>query len=188
MEDWRNNIEQNRDLFDSQEPMEGHMERFAEKLASRHAAKSRFSFGYILKAAAVTLLIVISGLWVYEHRPFQSKSVKIHTLGDLSPEYKEVEQYYQTTVNFKYNQIRQFDFQDSTQKQMLIQELEAMDSIYDELRHDLQMNPGDKRIINAMIQHYQTKVTVMNHIINQLQNVQQVNNEKNNNHESTTTI
>jgi hypothetical protein len=188
MEELRNHIQENRALFDTEEPSAGHMERFAQKLAQKHKASSRFSFGYILKAAAITLLIVLSGLWVYEHTPYSEPRVEINSLSDISPEYQEVEQYYVTTVNNKYDEIRQFNFEDKKQQKMLLQELEAMDSIYDELRRDLQANPGDERVINAMIQHYQTKVEVMNQIIDQLQNVKHVKTENNNNHENTKTI
>jgi len=188
MEELRKYIQQNRNVFDTEEPSDGHMERFAQKLGQTHTNRSRFSFGYLLKVAAITLLIVLSGLWVYEHTPYSESTVKLTSLSDISPEYQEVEQYYVRTVNNKYNEIRQFDFQDKTQQQMLLNELEAMDSIYDELRQDLQGNPGDERVINAMIQHYQTKVKVMNQIINQLQNVKNVKSENIHNHENTKTI
>ncbi|MFO7940069.1 MAG: hypothetical protein R6U66_10005 [Bacteroidales bacterium] len=188
MEELRKNIQQNRGLFDTEEPSDGHMERFAQKLAQTHKRRSRFSFGYLLKAAAITLLLVLSGLWVYEHTPYSEPAVKLTSLGDISPEYREVEQYYVTTVNNKYNEIRQFDFQDEAQQKMLLEELKAMDAIYDELQQDLQANPGDERVIHAMIQHYQIKVKVMNQIITQLQTARQVKTEKNNNHENTKTI
>jgi len=46
-----------------------------------------------------------------------------------------------------------------------------MDSVYIQLQKDLKANPNDERIINAMIEHYQTKVEVMSYILNQLKDL-----------------
>ncbi|MZP66817.1 MAG: hypothetical protein GT597_11770, partial [Bacteroidales bacterium] len=63
----------------------------------------------------------------------------------------------------------------SDQKQMLISELRSMDSVYVQLQKDLKTNPNDERIINAMIEHYQTKVEVMSYILNQLKAIRNEN-------------
>ena len=46
-----------------------------------------------------------------------------------------------------------------------------MDNMYEELQKDLKANPNDERVINAMIEHYQRKVEVMNYILSQLKEV-----------------
>jgi hypothetical protein len=50
-----------------------------------------------------------------------------------------------------------------------------MDSVYVQLQKDLKANPEDERIINAMIEHYQTKVEVMSYILNQLKDLRNEN-------------
>ena len=57
-----------------------------------------------------------------------------------------------------------------------------MDSLMKQLQRDLKTNPGDERIINAMISHYQMKLGVMNQILDQLENIN--NNHQSSNHES----
>jgi hypothetical protein len=42
-------------------------------------------------------------------------------------------------------------------------------------RTELKAHPDDERIINAMIEHYQTKVDVMNYIISQLKAIRNEN-------------
>jgi len=93
--------------------------------------------------------------------------------------------YYTRLVNQKYNEINEFSFIDTAQKEMLMHELNEMDSIYENLKKDLRLNPNDDRVINAMIQHYQLKVEVMNQILGQLQQVKSIEQEKQNNYEST---
>ena len=59
-----------------------------------------------------------------------------------------------------------------------------MDSVYVQLQKELKANPNDERIINAMIEHYQTKVEVMSYIVNQLKAIR---NENQNNSENENT-
>ena len=183
MKDLDKIIHENRQSFDSYEPSEGHFERFEQKLAEFNKKKKSFTLGYVLKAAAVTILVVLSGLWVYDN--IGVKTSEGIALSEISPEYGEVEMYYTHLVNEKYREINQFQFLDSTQKVMLVHELSEMDSIYENLKQDLTTNPNDERVINAMIQHYQLKVEVMNQILSQLQHAQEINKQKSENHEST---
>jgi len=58
---------------------------------------------------------------------------------------------------------------------MLVKEMKSMDSVYVQLQKELKANPNDERIINAMIEHYQTKVEVMSYIVNQLKAIRNEN-------------
>lgn len=183
MKDLDKIIQENRQEFDIYEPNDGHFERFEQKLKSINAKKKSFNFGYILKAAVVAVLVVLSGLWVYDN--LDSKTRKGIALSQISPEYGEVEMYYTHLVNQKFDEINQCQTLDSAQKIMLTHELTEMDSIYETLKIDLTTNPTDQRVINAMIQHYQLKVEVMNQILKQLQQAQNINKQKSDNYEST---
>jgi hypothetical protein len=63
------------------------------------------------------------------------------------------------------------------QKEILLKEMRSMDSTYISLQKELKANPSDERIIIAMIEHYQTKLEVMNYIVNQLKAIRN-NNQK----------
>lgn len=165
-------IRSNRDFFEDKEPSEGHLERFNMKLGMRFGkvAVKRSIVPYLLKAAVVTLLVTLSSLWTWDHflRPDRNRM----TLGDVSPQYREVENYYLYQVNLMESEIKSIDFINNTeQNDLLTKELENMDSVYIQLQKDLKANPDDERIINAMIEHYQTKIEVMNFIINQLKTI-----------------
>ncbi len=169
-------IRNNRDHFEEQEPSDGHFERFNSKLAQRfHNISVRRSIvPYLLKAAVVTLLITLSSLWTWEHfiRPDRNEMA----LGDVSPQYKEVENYYIHEVNLMESEIMTVDLNNSRQqKEMLMSEMKSMDSVYVQLQKELKANPNDERIIGAMIEYYQTKLEVMNYIVNQLKSVRTAN-------------
>lgn len=183
MKDLDKIIQENRQSFDTFEPGEGHFERFEAKLKEFNKKEKSFTIGFLFRAAVVAVLVVLSGLWVHDN--FNSRNQKGIALSEISKEYGEVEMYYTHLVNQKYKELDQFQFMDSTQKVMLMKELTQMDSIYENLKKDLTTNPSDQRVINAMIQHYQLKVEVMNHILNQLQQAQDINKQKLENYEST---
>ncbi len=185
MKDLEKIIHENRSVFDSFEPDDGHFERFEQKLARVNKKQKSFSFGLLLKAAAVAVLVVISGLWVYDKLNPAFESQNGLALHQLSPEYNEVEIYYATLASQKFNEISSLEFADSSQKNMLLEELKQMDAVYENLKRDLKKNPSDERVINAMIQHYQMKVDIMNQILNQLHQVKALNQQKSDNYEST---
>jgi len=170
-------VRRNRDLFEAGEPSEGHFERFSRKLEMRFGAVTpvkRSIVPYLLKAAVVTLLVTLSSLWTWDH--FIRPESKRMALGDVSPEYREVENYYIHQVNMMENQISSVEFiSDKEHKDALMNEIESMDSVYVQLQKELKANPNDERIINAMIEHYQTKLEVMTFIINQLKAIRNEN-------------
>lgn len=175
-------IRSNKEFFDGEEPSEGHFERFNRKLEIQCGEKviRRSIVPYLLKAAVVTLLVTLSSLWTWDHflRPDRNRMA----LGDVSPEYREVENYYVHQVNFMENEIVNLDLNSSPeQKEILKKEMRSMDSVYVQLQKELKANPNDERIINAMIEHYQTKVDVMNYILDQLRAIRNENQNKPNN-------
>ena len=94
------------------------------------------------------------------------------TLSQVSPQYKEVENYYIHQVNLMESEIVNLDLTNNAeQKEMLLTEMKSMDSVYVSLQKELKANPDDPRIINAMIEHYQTKVDILNYILNQLKTI-----------------
>jgi cytochrome c-type biogenesis protein CcmH/NrfG len=170
-------IRSNHDFFEDREPSEGHFERFERKLKARFGTVTtvkRSIVPYLLKAAVVTLLVTLSSLWTWDH--FIRPESRRMALGDVSPEYKEVENYYIHQVNLMEDQINTIEFMnDLEHRDMLMSELKSMDSVYIQLQKDLKANPNDERIINAMIEHYQTKLEVLTVIVNQLKAIRNEN-------------
>ena len=180
-----NIIRNNRKLFDTADPDEGHFNRFAAKLKQQKRKNhSLTSYTFLLKTASIAILVTLSFLWTYDNLIKPSSENSGITLSEVSDEYREVEVYYKQQVNLRYGQIRDLDvFSDTIQKTILLEELSDMDSIYTNLQDELESNPKDKRIINAMIEHYQLKVDVMNQILLQLEQIKNENLLKNGNHE-----
>lgn len=176
MKDIEKIIRENSGFFNDEEPFEGHFERFSAKLEARQSVSpGRISIlPHLLKAAAVAILVTLSSLWTWEH--VLSPDANKMALGDVSPEYNEVEQYYVQQVSIMEDEIENIWINnDPEEKEMLLQELDDMDKMYEDLQKDLKANPNDDRVINAMIEHYQRKVDIMNYVLSQLREIQKDN-------------
>jgi hypothetical protein len=172
-------IRKNRSFFDAAEPSEGHFERFRSKLEARFTVRKKINIGpYLLRAAVVTLLVTLSSLYTWEH--FIRPERNTMTLSQVSPQYKEVETFYVQQVNMLQGEILDIaSITGEEQKKMLDEEMKSMDASFKELQKELRANPNDERIINAMIEHYQTKVEVMSYILSQLKQVKSETQQKN---------
>ena len=87
-------------------------------------------------------------------------------------------------VEKRYSQIKDFNFKNSEQKEILLQELNTMDSIYVNIKQDIKEHPNDPRVLNALIRHYQMKLDVMNRILEQLNQIQAIQRQNNSNHKN----
>ncbi|MGQ9620191.1 MAG: hypothetical protein ACUVTX_04320 [Bacteroidales bacterium] len=176
MKNIENIIRENRDQFNDREPVDGHFERFEWKLQRRlHSQTLRRSIvPYLLKAAVVTLLVTLSSLWIWDN--FIRSGKDRMALSEVSPQYREVENYYIHQTSIMEDEIKTLYFSDNPeQKKILDKELWSMDSVYVQLQKDLKANPDDERIINAMIEHYQLKLEVLTYILNQLKAIRNEN-------------
>ncbi len=166
-------ITDNREKFNREEPEKGHFERFESRQADYRKRSDSFSWKYMLQAAVIALLIVISTLWVYEKISGIDEDTTLITLADISPEYREAEIYYTALINRKYNEIKSFDFHsNSREREILLQELSEMDTIYKSLAKELNAERGNQMVISAMIKHYQLKLEIMSRILEHLYQVQ----------------
>jgi hypothetical protein len=167
-------IIESRDEFNIGEPRKGHFERFTQKQQARGRFRQPgFNPVFLVKAAAVTLLIMLSSLWLYEKLPAGSDLLNrgSFTLADMGTEYRDAEIYYTSLINEKYREIGSFEFDNNFERDLILMELAEMDSIYRALEKELNAENGNPMIVNAMIRHFQLKLDIMGRILDQLHQV-----------------
>jgi len=162
MVDLEKQIKEQRLLFDTDKPRDGHEERFMQKL-DRQPAR-RINFRHALQVAASVAIILTSAFVLIK----QNKSGSKVAQEKIPSEVLEADNYYATQVNARYDQIQEFNFENSEEKAVLLNELKDLDTYHQQLMSDLEANPDDGRVINALIRHYQIKLEVMDQIILQL--------------------
>ena len=183
-------IEDHMEGLNENEPREGHFDRFGEKLKQQNRKKV-FSLNTALKVAAavVFILLIANQAFIYlsSDNPVSifnpGEKEEEMTLASVSSEYEEVEFYFSNAIDNGLNQwenMVESGLVSEEEQQMMDNELSEFESRYEKLQNDLTANPNDERVINAMLEYYQTKLSVINMIVNKLEEVKQ---KKNTNHE-----
>lgn len=163
-----------KDEIENEEPHQGHFERFEMKLNNLPKNKTKHWIGYATSFAAIVLIC----LFLFAPK----RQVQKLTLSDLSPQYADVEYYYTSTINKQTTKLVNLNSLTGGDQsiQMLIEEIENYDKMYDQLCNDLNATPNDERVINALITYYQTKLEIINKILNEIEKQQEnINNHEN---------
>jgi len=173
---------ENRSDFD-EEPKEGHFDRFEEKLRLSETKRKRLNLSPFLKVAAVLVIILLSAN-LYVH--LRSQKPKIQEASVVKSDLGEASVYYTKSINNGIRELEQMAKEGVGTPKEIVQikhELAEMDSMFVNLQKEYNSNPNDERIINAMIEYYQTKLDIVNTIKTDLENVKQLKRKKHENPE-----
>ena len=174
------------DLNDN-EPGSGHFERFEDKLKAQNK-KKKITLSVIWKVAAavVFILLAVNQIVIYlspeNSKPNIANAVNDGTLASVSTEYQEVEFYFTNAIDAsltQWNTLNSEGFISNEEQQMMDTELAEFEQRFKDLQKDLAANPNDERVINAMLEYYQAKLSVINMIVNKLEEVKQQKNTQN---------
>lgn len=180
MSDLEKYIIENRTNLDLEEPKQGHSGRFQKKLGGNDTKMRKLNIRHALQIAASIAIILASGVVIVK----SSKGGGKIAATPQAQEFMEAKTYYTGMVNDKYSELSGFDFSSEQEKDLLLEELKTMDTYYKELQQQLSANPGDERIMSALIQHYQMKLDVMEQIIQQLKQINSIKNNNTNDNEN----
>jgi len=178
------------DALNDNEPAAGHFERFEARLKAQNTTR-KITGKLLLKVAAAVVFVLLLGNQLFTWFSPNSRGLIFNngkhntiTLASLSPEYQEVEFYYTTSINSELSQwhtLSNEGFISVDEQKMMNEELEEFEQLYKNLQRDLAANPNDERVINAMLEFYQTKLSLINMIVSKLEEVKQ---QKNMHHEN----
>jgi len=174
MEPLEKYFNENRQLFDSQEPDTGHLSRFSDKLDKEFGKQSMIlNRSAILKVAAVILLLITATVSVFDFAVNKVKnSIESKSTGTLlTPELEDAIQYYETRTSERLGEFRKLACCGEQQirlNAMVSGQLNALDANSEELRKNLNENPDNERIQVALIKNQQMKEKVVENMIRQL--------------------
>jgi hypothetical protein len=157
-----------------EEPKEGHFDRFGERLRLSTSKRKGWHFSPFLKVAAVLIIVLLSANLVV-HLRNQKPDVKETVV--IKSDLGEASFYYTNSINNGIRDLEQMAKEGIGSRQEIVQikhELSEMDSLFVNLQQEYKANPNDERIINAMIEYYQTKLDIVNTIKADLENVKQL--------------
>ena len=172
-------IKQNLNAFNAEEPAEGHLQRFNEKLDQYHAATQESWFerhNLFLKIAAATLIFLTVGTLILTDSFSWIRSLVSEQIvaAELPEEVKEVMQYYNVISDQKVEEIEELAVsEDEAQrvKALAMKELKSLEDARVELEKEYTKQPGNERIMNALLKNQQRKAEILDKIINVMNQV-----------------
>jgi|GEM_PF-1450951 exonuclease III len=155
-------IQQNLSSFNSDDPPDGHFERFRQKLEMRKKGR-RVNLPLVASAAAVACIVITGTLGVLYHNPsilkFNQDRVSYQA---FPPDLLEVETYYSAIIEAKYQEVSILSRgTNSTLEQEAKRQLADLLLGYHTLKEDLLQSPKQDRIIDAIIQNYKVQIDVL---------------------------
>jgi len=128
----------------------------------------------------VIIVLLSANLFVYLLPGKADKQVQ----GSTNNEMDETAHFYTVRITSGLSQLQQMADQGIGTPQDLAQtkkEMDEMDRLHQDLQKEYSNNPNDERVINAMIEYYQTKLDIINTIKSDLEKVKSIKNKNNEN-------
>ncbi len=160
-----NLIKDNRGSFDDLTPpgdMWDRISRNQEKVGRR-----RNIVIYRISSAAAVLIIALIG-YTYLFTPKN----QVTELSDFQKEILETEQYYNSKLMLKKQQVFKLTSNKPDIKTDIEEELALLDSALMELKNDLNDNIANAEVVEAMIQNYRMKLQILEDILMYLEPVE----------------
>jgi hypothetical protein len=147
------------DSFNSEGLSDGHFERFEQKLnmAFPVVQKNKPIMIFMMAASIILFISAITIFLIKSKNNITDKQIHAKT----NPEIFETEQYYLNTISEKINILNKKQIITSD----LTTDLKEIDKNIKNLSKEIVKNPGDERLISAVINTYQIKADLLDDII-----------------------
>lgn len=169
--------------FDIEEPNQGHKLRFLDKLKTNDIVSNDFKkqSGFNWKpflAIAASIVICFSVFMTLQNEP------EAIDLASVSPELSKTQDFFTVTIE---NELKKLNNERSPLTEQIIndalKQIQLLENEYQNLITDLTESGNDQRVIYAMISNFQTRIAILNTVLEQIKDVQQLKintNEPNN--------
>ncbi|PIF00544.1 MAG: hypothetical protein CR994_05605 [Maribacter sp.] len=165
--------------FDTREPKAGHQDRFLEKLEQANRTitlhKKKRNWWKPLSIAASVAIISLLAIGGYIARPSLDEQV-----AQISPEASNTQVYFTSLVE---DQVKQLENESSPETQEIINatmsQLEKLETNYEKLETDLINGGNNKLILSAMITNFQTRIDLLQDVINQIEVIKNLKKQNN---------
>ena len=149
------------------------------ELSKRSVSKPLTFQRFFKVAAAVAAILVVGGFGGSMFTRWQQAN-PVAIIEQVNPEYLELEQYYRQQISTKVQQLARYEpngsfmsdmkKMDKVNQQFGMDEYKKMDQVMAELKEELCVAPKgqEEEIIATMIQTYQTKVAILERVLEQM--------------------
>ncbi len=154
-----------------------HRNKFQDRLMQEvHQKPKKRNYKWLQVAASVVLIVSLSiGYFSSETTEIEpAKNTKEITLGNLSPEFKSIEDYYTNSINYEISNLSVND----NNKEILdgyLARISELTKEYKSLTQELNTKGVNDEIINALINNLQLRLQLLQRLKKQLKNLKTLN-------------
>ncbi len=168
-------ISQNRDQFDFREPDP----KIWEKVQKNIPKTRKINWMQVGKRAAIVILIFgasfIANEMIHrsENNSFLGIKARKNAKENVIPGLNEAEAYYTGLVNQKMNELKPVIANCPSMQEEVDYDMSELDSVYVELKQDLKDNMANQEVIEAIIENYRLKISILEDLIKELEPLQE---------------
>lgn len=164
--------------FDTEEPKIGHFERFEAKLkriqvVETTVKKSKNYRVYVKFTAIAASVVMLFGV-IFNSINFNTKGFE---LASVSPKMEETQDYFNTVI---YSELKKISALKNENNAIIIEDafvqLNHLEENYKKMTFDLEETSNSQEIIFAMINNYQQRITVLQNLLINLDEVKKFKN------------
>lgn len=160
----------------------GHEKRFLDRLEDEFPEKKK-SYSFLKIAAAVALMLslgILTFKFVGNKEGTEIVKVKkeINSIADISPDLKQVENYYLTNINYQLSKIKVTE----TNKEILevyFSQLGELQKEYEQLNEQLKGDEISEETIEKLIENLQMRVLLLKQLKSKLNKIEKLNSKQN---------
>ncbi len=173
MSDFENKIKSNLAFFESQEPDEGHRERFIQRLDKKDPRKRIINFSLFGNIAAAVIITVTVGFLAINHfKEAKTENLYITQIA-YSEDMMELQDYYDRLSIEKLNNIDNVATDNNEAdrlKKKALKKMDKLDANLAMIEKEYAKNPECKKLKKAIIDNKKKKVEVVDNIVEQASN------------------
>ncbi|MBM1107869.1 hypothetical protein JQC67_17070 [Aurantibacter crassamenti] len=161
--------------FDTEEPATGHEFRFLEKLNKESKVvdlnKTKFNWWKTLSIAASIAVLIAVGFGIFSNTLTVEEQV-----AEISPEAANTQFYFANIIE---EQVKQLENESTPETQQIISDtmsqLKKLELNYKNLENELLKGGNSKLILSAMITNFQTRIDLLEEVMNQIESIKTLN-------------
>jgi len=162
--------------FDTEEPKGGHQKRFLEKLQASQGVVSiqrkKNTWWRTLSIAASVIILLGVGFIM-----FNSTTSVDQQVAEISPEVSQTQFYFASLIE---DQVKQLESESTPETKKIIDDtmvqLKKLEGNYQMLEQDLLNGGNSKLILSAMITNFQTRIDLLQEVLDQVENIKNLKN------------
>ncbi|WP_431137600.1 hypothetical protein [Psychroserpens mesophilus] len=160
--------------FDVDTPNSGHQNRFLEKLKQQHrtddtSPQQKSNYWKPILAVAASIVLCFS-IFTF----MQEQEPDLKDLASVSPELSKTQDFFTLAIQ---NELETLETERSPETEELIddalKQLNVLEKDYEKLKKDLTESGDDKRVVYAMISNFQNRIDVLEHVLQNIEEVKQ---------------